>query len=277
MMCRFWLAVIFSCIMARTMGASDSLDGYAFNCGGTVVGFKGSNDLQCQALTGSIQSCGTYVFKSEGLLAGSFTVPSDQQFATSNLEFRDGILVSYSSTIVNFPEATCIVVSLDWPRYSVSNYMGLKCPTQNAIVDVSVEENHASLGASQDVAFRSALEMVGSSGTTTNGNTITRDSYGVYQWFGGDSVIRMYFGPQQGRPLQVISGTLTSSGFLSLDGYSPTGPCTWDQISPISTVSTLPQLQGKGSAPSFQTEGGIHMMIPIVAAVVQLVAFVFIS
>eukprot|EP00978_Attheya_sp_CCMP212_P038826 scaffold196337_cov52-Attheya_sp.AAC.1 len=269
--------------MARTMGASDSLDGYAFNCGGTVVGFKGSNGLQCQALTESIQACGTYVFKSESnILAVSYNLLG--LATTSNLEFRDGILVSYSSTIVNFPEATCIVVSLDWPRYSVSNYMGLKCPTQNAMVDVvsSYEENHASLGATQDVAFRSTLETVvvnSSSGTTTtnNRNTITRDSYGVYQWFGGDSVIRMYFGPQQGRPLQVISGTLTSSGLLSLDEYSPTGPCTWDQISPISTMLTLPQLQGKGSAPSFQTEGGIHMMIPIVAAVVQLVAFVFVS
>ena len=69
------------------------------------------------------------------------------------------------------------------------------------------------------------------------------DSYGVYQWF-NDETIKIYFGPQQGRSLQVQLGKLDVSG-LYVNDYDPPGPCVMTMTS-ISRIMSIDELRQSG-------------------------------
>lgn len=205
---------------------SPTLDGYAFNCDGIVIGFY-QQELYCQGASGGETfDCGSYYYN--GLdLVGSTTVLGP--FEATNLNLQDELLVSFDINDVT----TCNVVSLNWHNYSLVDYFGLQCPIQNVIPNVSFQNNHFAFGVSGDVAVRSPLEIKQQA-------KIVRDSYGVYQWLDNDS-IKLYFGPQQGRQATVLTGTLSNSE-LHVDGYEPSGPCTHDGTSTLSNTDSLPQL-----------------------------------
>jgi hypothetical protein len=147
------------------------------------------------------------------------------------MDIENHTLVSFQSDI----GVSCHAVSLDWPNYSTNQFLGLKCPTQNEIPTLSYEDNHFSLGLSGDVALRSPLEF------TSSGRRLVRDSYGIYQWNALDESLRIYFGPQQGKPLTVLTGRLTHQGQLFfIEGYVPPGPCIHDGASALVNATELP-------------------------------------
>jgi hypothetical protein len=206
-------------------GATD-LNGYAFDCGGILLGFRGIDQIIC--LNGKRIPCGDDIYNEKAsILTGRTSLTGS--FLAYSLEVQDGVLVSFQSDL----GITCNAVSLDWPRYSTSEYLGLKCPLQNSIPNLSYEDNHFSLGKSGDVALRSPLEFA-------SGRRLVRDSYGVYQWFAKDEKFRVYFGPQHGQPLTILTGRLTHWGELYIQGFIPPGPCVHDGESTIVNATELP-------------------------------------
>eukprot|EP00545_Synedropsis_sp_CCMP1620_P000911 CAMPEP_0119012294 /NCGR_PEP_ID=MMETSP1176-20130426/6197_1 /TAXON_ID=265551 /ORGANISM="Synedropsis recta cf, Strain CCMP1620" /LENGTH=305 /DNA_ID=CAMNT_0006965221 /DNA_START=23 /DNA_END=940 /DNA_ORIENTATION=- len=206
-----------------------TLDGYAFDCGGVLLGFQGMDQIVC--LTGGKKvQCGNYIYSEfNRVLTGHTFLMGD--FLAYSMDIEDSTLVSFQSDL----GMSCHAVSLDWPNYSTSQFLGLKCPTQNMIPTQSYEDNHFSLGLSGDVALRSPLEF------TSSGRRLVRDSYGIYQWNGNDESLRIYFGPQQGQPMTVLKGRLTHQGKLFVEGYVPPGPCVHDGASAIINATELPQ------------------------------------
>lgn len=171
--------------------------------------------------------CGSYSYRGGSLSGAVYGL----QWSASSLKIHEGTLYSFGidSSIV-----PCIAVAMDYMAYSASSYFGAACPVQNAIMHVSYEENHASYGMAGDVAVRSKLEIV-----RGNGDTIVRDSHGIYK-LDATGKLTMMFGEQQGRPAVVLTGWWDSSG-VYVDGYNPPGPCTWDGSSMISSMDQLSQ------------------------------------
>lgn len=224
----------------------DTLDGYAFDCGGLLLGFQGMDQIVC--LTGGTEvMCGTYAYD-EGSAALTGRTSLTGRFLAFSLEIHDSILVSFRSDLGN----SCHAVTLDWRKYSALSYMGLSCPEQNEIhpnnnndhhhhrdhsLLLAYETNHFSLGISGDVALRSPLLF-------SSGRRLVRDSYGIYKYHAGTESIRLYFGQQgqlhQGATL-ILDGRLTKEGDLFLPAHVQSGqPCRHDGQSLIHNVTELP-------------------------------------
>jgi hypothetical protein len=221
-----------------------TLDGYAFDCGGLLIGFQGMDQIVC--LTGGSEVvCGTYAYEeATSALTGHTSLTGT--FLAFSLEIHDSILVSFRSDLGN----SCHAVTLDWRKYSALSYMGLSCPEQNEIhpdfnnnhhrdhsLLLAYESNHFSLGVSGDVALRSPLLF-------SSGRRLVRDSYGIYKYHAATESIRLYFGQQgqlhQGATL-ILNGRLTKEGDLFLPAHVPSGqPCRHDGQSLILNVTELP-------------------------------------
>jgi hypothetical protein len=216
-------------LVAQKPSSSTLLDGYAFDCGGSLLlGFQGVDQIVC--LTGGKKvQCGNYMYSEHRhVLTGRTALMGD--FLAYNMDIQNHTLVSFQSDI----GVSCHAVSLDWPTYSTNQFLGLKCPSQNEIPTLSYEDNHFSLGLSGDVALRSPLEF------TSSGRRLVLDLYGIYQWNALDESLRIYFGPQQGKPLTVLTGRLTHQGQLFVEGYVPPGPCLHDGASALMNATELP-------------------------------------
>lgn len=222
------ICLTFTAATSSSSGESGSLNGYAFDCGGTLLGFQGMDQIVC--LTGGKKvQCGNYIYsESTRVLTGNTALKGD--FLAYSLEIEDNTLISFQSDL----GMSCHAVSLDWPNYSTNQFLGLKCPTQNDIPTLSYEDNHFSLGLSGDVALRSPLEF------TSSGRRLVRDSYGIFKWNADDESLRIYFGPQRGQPMKVLRGRLTHQGEMFVEGYIPPGPCVHDGASAIANVTQLP-------------------------------------
>lgn len=222
------LLALFLTSAVRYIQASSipSLDGYAFDCGGVLLGFRGTDQMVC--LNGSKQApCGNYTFsESTSVLTGHTSITGS--FLAWSMDIQDGVLVSFQSDL----GTSCHAVSLDWPNYSAAKYLGLKCPAQNTIPNLSYQDNHFSFGTSGDVALRSPIKF-------SSGRQLIRDSYGIYKLQENEQV-QLYFGPQGGQPLTVLKGRLTHQGELFIQGFVPPGPCVYDGESSIENVTQLP-------------------------------------
>lgn len=220
------------------IGNTNTLDGYAFDCGGLLLGFQGIDQIVC--LTGGAKiMCGTYAYdEATSFLAGRTS--STGPFLAFALEIHDAILVSFRSDLGN----SCHAVTLDWHRYSAHSYMGLVCPERNEIhpiqhknnanILLAYETNHFSLGASGDVALRSPLLF-------SSGRRLVRDSYGIYIYHAATESIRLYFGPQGPQGVTILNGRLTKERELFLPDFVPSGrPCRHDGPSLIRNVTELP-------------------------------------
>jgi hypothetical protein len=217
----------------------ESLHGYAFDCAGILIGFSGESNIHC--MNGVNEPCGQYLWdRDKEVLLGDSALTGP--FRASSVELRDGLLISFQSDL----DLSCNVVSLDWPRYSFTNFLGIKCPIQNVVPGVSYQDNHFSLGLSGDAALRSSLELV------VGSRHVIRDSYGIFQRSQHNDSLKVYFGPQQGRPLIVIEGRLTEKGKLYMDGYMPPGPCLHDGKSSMESTKSLPQ--GKSQQQHLQVD-----------------------
>ena len=214
------------CLVGHCSAQSSTLDGYAFDCGGILFGFEGTDQVVC--LNGSEANCGNYIYNEATQVLTGYTSLTGS-FLAFSMEIQDGNLISFQSDLGK----ACHAVSLDWPKYSTVQYLGLKCPAQNEVPNLAYETNHFSFGVSGDVALRSPLEF-------SSGRRLVRDSYGIYT-YGDDESLHIYFGPQQGQPLTVIKGRLTHGGELFLQDYVPPGPCVHDGESAILNVTQLPQ------------------------------------
>eukprot|EP00551_Chaetoceros_affinis_P014281 CAMPEP_0203700486 /NCGR_PEP_ID=MMETSP0091-20130426/31393_1 /ASSEMBLY_ACC=CAM_ASM_001089 /TAXON_ID=426623 /ORGANISM="Chaetoceros affinis, Strain CCMP159" /LENGTH=263 /DNA_ID=CAMNT_0050573787 /DNA_START=38 /DNA_END=825 /DNA_ORIENTATION=+ len=214
---------------------ADSLDGLMVSCGGPGIGFKGENELECTiAGTDSLRICGSYSFDSvANTLSGTYDGSS---WTASSLVQMDGILLTY---IIDYGGVSgiCNAFSLNYHNYGPFDSAFLKCPSQNAIIGVSYVDNGYTLDSTGSAQLRSKIELVAGSG-----DTIVNDSWGVYQWF-GDGTIKMYFGPQQSRPLDIKEGLLDNSG-LYVNGFIPPGPCllTLTEFSLFTSIDQLPKL-----------------------------------
>ena len=217
-----------------TAQAAGSLAGTAVLCGSSTIGYKGTSTLECASGVGSIETCGSYSYNSDtesltGTLQGL-------EWTAYDLVWVDGILISYKTQIAG-AVSLCNTVALDYESVSPLGSAFMKCPTQNAIPGVSYLDNGYTLYPTGGADLRSKFETLSS----VTGNTVVNDSFGVYQWF-NDGTIKMYFGPQQGRTLQVQIGKLDASG-LYVDEYDPSGPCvlTLTGLSQITSVDKLRQ------------------------------------
>ena len=223
-------------------GIRNTLDGYAFDCGGLLLGFQGIDQIVC--LTGGTEDvCGAYAYdEASSALTGRTSMTG--RFLAFALEIHDSILVSFRSDLGN----SCHAVTLDWHKYSAHTYMGLICPEQNEIHSIhqnkyndlllAYETNHFSLGISGDVALRSPLLF-------SSGRRLVRDSYGVYIYHAATESIRLYFGPQGPQGVTILNGHLTNDGELFLPDFIPSGlPCRHDGPSLIRNVTELPSTRG---------------------------------
>lgn len=221
-----------------TSATPSSLDGYAFHCGLFTIGL-GSSGIFCMEEgndASSLLPCGAYAYNVEkNILQGNSRLTG--HFQSAHVERVDGLVVSFRTT----QDLVCSSVSLDWPNYSRSYFLGLTCPKQNVrnVEYLSFDANHFSFGLSGDVALRSPMVLLSSSSVKKQGPAKIRDLYGVFQWQ-HDGHIRMYFGPQEGKSTSVIiEGTLSDDGRLFLEGYTPPGPCIHDERSRIQDVNSL--------------------------------------
>jgi len=221
------LFVAYTSMVGQCLAATEekSLDGYAFDCGGLLIGFEGDDKIHC--MNGSDVPCGDYTYDGDSILSGYSTLTGP--FSAWNVDKKDGILVAFQSDL----GVSCNAVSLNWRRYSGSRFLGLKCPIQNEVPQVSFQDNHFSLGMGGDAALRSPLEL------TASGRRLVRDMYGVYQWFDDES-IRFYLGPQQGQRMLILDGKLTIDGELYVEDYHPPGPCLHDGSSALTNTTELP-------------------------------------
>ena len=204
-----------------------ALNGYAFDCGGLLMGLEGDDQIYC--MNGSVLPCGDYAYDAESAILSGYSSLTGP-FTAWHLDVHDGVLVSFQSDL----GVACNVVSLDWRKYSTRRFLGLKCPVQNKVPSVSFQDNHFSLGVSGDVALRSPLEL------TASGRRLIRDSYGVFQWF-QDDTIRFYFGTNPGQQPLLLEGQLTDDGELLVNGFQPPGPCTHDGTSALYNTTELPR------------------------------------
>lgn len=251
----FLVTVIFSELVLGLSSSlpqsTESLDGYAFDCSGVLIGFSGKTNIHCMNSVNNINNdylCGEYQWDGKDLLAySSVTGP----FRATSLERVDDLLISFQSSVTT----TCNVVSLDWRKYSMTNFLGLKCPIQNLIPGVSYQENHFSFGISGDAALRSPLEL-----PSGRHRQLIRDLYGIFRRTNSNGGLKIYFGPQQGQPLLVLEGILTDGGELNIEGYMPPGPCVHDGTSLMQNSTSLPTHYGVGSSPSSSSSIGFHVV-----------------
>ena len=233
--------------VTATQQHRNTLDGYAFDCGGDLVGFQGMNQIFCLTDRTKVM-CGIYEYdEATHFLTGQSS--SMGRFLAFDLEVHNGILVSFRSDLGQ----SCHAVSLDWRSYSKSFYMGFTCAEQvqfrspkesqdhNNYFLVSYETNHFSLGTSGDVALRSPLLF-------TSGRRLIRDSYGVYTFDPTTEAIHLYFGAhnsQQGMTV-ILNGRLTSKGDLHLPEHMSSGlPCVHDGTSMIHNVTALMAMESQ--------------------------------
>lgn len=211
----------------KSIAQSSTLDGYAFDCGGILLGFQGTDQIVCLDNKAEV-TCGTYQYTDDKQILTGRTSRTGS-FLAFSMEIRDGILVSFQSDLGK----ACHTVSLDWRTYSSQEYLGLSCPAQNEVQNLAYETNHFALGVSGDVALRSPILF-------TSGRRLVRDSYGIYTYNSNDESIHLYFGRQQGQPVTVLHGHLTLQGELYIVDFIPPGPCIHDGQSWIRNVTQLP-------------------------------------
>lgn len=259
----------YSSLWGQCLAAEHSLDGYAFDCGGLLIGFEGGDRIHC--MNGADVPCGDYSYDGGKLLSGYSTLTGP--FTAWNIDKVDGIVISFSSDL----GVACNAVSLDWRKYSTSRFLGLKCPIQNEVPKVSFQDNHFSLGVSGDVALRSPLKLLAS------GRRLVRDMYGVYRWF-DDETIRFYLGPQQSQPLLVLDGRLSANGDLYVEGFQPPGPCTHDGSSALFNATQLPrtslpvqQQEPPRATPTPTTSSAISTQISFCGMFLSLGGLVFLA
>ena len=214
-------------VTRKSTAQSSTLDGYAFDCGGMLLGFQGIDQVVCLDNKSEV-TCGTYQYtEAKQVLTGRTSLTGS--FLAFSMQIHDGILVSFQSDLGK----ACHTVTLDWRTYSSQEYMGLSCPVQNEVQNLAYETNHFSFGVSGDVALRSPIMF-------SSGRRLVRDSYGIYTYNSNDESIRIYFGPQQGKPVTVLQGHLTLHGQLYILDFTPQGPCIHDGQSLIRNVTQLP-------------------------------------
>ena len=235
---------------------AQSLDGYAFGCGGVanfqpggpILAFEDNGRIMCPnpSLTG-VDQCGSYTYDpTSAALSGSINAVGS--FSATSLVIEDNILVSFQAL-----GATCNVLALDY-RQAFRGNAGiiLDCPTQNPIPQdsgsESFEDNEWSFFSSGNVHFTSRLEQVRAQ------NTIRRDSFGVYVWDPTSERMRIYSGPWQGRPAGAFDATFTGDGNFLVDGVLPAN-------SPCFVIRGQVQ-QGVAATPGAFPTGGDRPLIP---------------
>lgn len=177
---------MFRRLVATQAAATSSLDGFGFSCGGQAnfrpagpfALFDGADKVFC--LNASLQpfECGTYSYDGDQSL--SLNIPNLGSAAATNLEYIDGVLVSFRLESVS--QQPCIVQAHHW-RAAIAqpnDYVEIRCPIQNPIPAqtgaISYGDNIFSFYPTGNVWGTSRLEMV------KDKNTIRRDGHGVFYW-----------------------------------------------------------------------------------------------
>jgi hypothetical protein len=125
----------------KSIAQSSTLDGYAFDCGGILLGFQGTDQIVCLDNKAEV-TCGTYQYTDDKQILTGRTSRTGS-FLAFSMEIRDGILVSFQSDLGK----ACHTVSLDWRTYSSQEYLGLSCPAQNEVQNLSVTDKSFCLGS----------------------------------------------------------------------------------------------------------------------------------